>query len=107
MATELNQGERDSNRAIVSYTADETESLSDAVIVAARMAATRVQSADDLDEHAVGVLDPLFDTVDLDALDALFSPTADGRTRSGTVTFTHDGFEITAYATGEVRVVRT
>lgn len=41
------------------------------------------------------VLDPLYDVVDPDALDALFRRSDPGGRSSGTVTFTYSGYEVT------------
>ncbi|MFA9416836.1 HalOD1 output domain-containing protein [Natrinema sp. HArc-T2] len=89
------------------YTAADDESLSDAVIAALREA-EGVASASDSDASAametVGVLTPLFETIDPDALNALFSSTHSGDTRTGSVTFTHDGYDVTVTADGEITV---
>jgi len=87
------------------YTAAEDESLSDAVIAALREA-EGVSSDSDASAamETVGVLTPLFETIDPDALNALFSPTHSGDTRTGSVTFTHDGYDVTVTADGEVTV---
>lgn len=81
----------------VTHTAGEGERLSEAVVVALRVASGHDDSAE------VGVLDPLYDTIDLDALDELFRDT-DGGSSGGAVTFTHCGYEVTATAEGEVVV---
>lgn len=48
---------------------------------------------------------PLHNTIDTDALDALFAPTIDGRTRTGgQVTFTHTGYTVTVRPGGEIAV---
>lgn len=44
----------------------------------------------------------MFDHIDLDALDDLFSPTNDAR--AGEVTFTVEDYEVTATATGEITI---
>lgn len=45
----------------------------------------------------------VFDHVDLDALDDIFSP-VDGETRTGHVTFTTGAYEVTATANGEITI---
>lgn len=88
----------------ITYTASDDESLFDAVIAALQEAATRTSSSDDAETPSVGGLSPLFESIDPDALDRLFSPTGSGVTRSGSISFTHDGYEVTATAAGEVVV---
>lgn len=89
----------------LTYTAADDEPLSDAVIAALREAAGVTSDSDaSADLQTVGVLTPLFETIDPDALNALFSPTYSGDTRTGSVTFTHDGYEVTVTAEGEVTV---
>lgn len=43
---------------------------------------------------------PLYDTIDPDALDSLF----DGTTRTGTISFSYLGFDVTVESTGDVSV---
>ena len=88
----------------VNYTAAEDENPSEAVIAALREATGRSTSPDAGGEDG-NMLEPLFDTIDPDALDALFSSRNGTSTRSGTVTFTHVGFEVTVSAAGDVTVV--
>lgn len=45
----------------------------------------------------------VFDHIDLDALDELFSP-LDGRPRSGQITFDIDKYEVTATASGAITI---
>ena len=45
----------------------------------------------------------VFDYIDLDALDDLFSP-IDGSRRTGQVTFVVDGYEVTATDDGEITI---
>lgn len=48
---------------------------------------------------------PLYESIDLEALDLLFDSTQGGRSRSeGRVTFVHDGLEITIDTEGSVDV---
>jgi hypothetical protein len=52
-------------------------------------------------------LDPLYDVVDPDALDALFSPSDESDdSRFGRVTFRTSGYEVEATSTGRVHVTR-
>ncbi len=107
MATDLNQSQRETKREVITYTADDTESLSEAVIVALRKAVMRTRAPADAPEQLdVGVVDPLFETVDPDALDALFSQSVGGTRSMGSVSFTHSGFEVTARASGEILVTQ-
>ncbi|MFD1588566.1 HalOD1 output domain-containing protein [Halorientalis brevis] len=105
MATDLTQQQGETNREITTHTATDGESLSEAVIVALRKAASRT-TATTTDQLDVGAIDPLFETIDPDALDALFGQPGDGTQQSGTVSFTHSGFEVTASGSGEVLVTR-
>ena len=84
----------------ITYTAGNGETLSDAVIAALRAAVDCSTSP----EQDVGVLTPLFETIDPDALNSLFSSTYSGASRTGTITFTHDGYEVTATSDGHVVV---
>lgn len=87
----------------VTYTTAEDETLSEAVIAAMTKAADRATSPEESGARREGeVLAPLFETIDLDALDALFN-SADGES-AGTVTFTHSGHEVTVKAAGEIVV---
>ena len=86
------------------YTAADDEPMSEAVIAALREAAGVADSDASTAMQTVGVLTPLFETIDPDALNALFSPTHSGDTRTGSVTFTHDGYEVTVTGAGEVTV---
>lgn len=46
---------------------------------------------------------PLYDAIDPDALNALFSPTNDGTERAGgRIVFTIDGYEVTVDGDGQV-----
>jgi len=87
----------------VTYTAAEDENPSEAVIAALRKASDRSPSLD-ADGPGDDMLEPLYNTVDPDALDALFSSRNGTATRSGTVTFTHAGYEVTVSAAGDVTV---
>ena len=86
------------------YTAADDESMSEAVVAALRDAAGVTGSDEDAGVEPVGVLTPLFETIDPDALNALFSPTQNGDTRTGSVTFTHDGYEVTVTHAGDITV---
>ncbi|ELY42022.1 HalOD1 output domain-containing protein [Natronorubrum sulfidifaciens] len=105
MATKHEHAATTGKRGEVTYTAGDDEPLSGAVIAALRTAVGREQPADQ-DADAVGIdsLTPLFETIDPDALNALFSSTYSGTSRTGTITFTHDGYEVTATSDGHVTV---
>jgi hypothetical protein len=61
-----------------------------------------------VDDRGVGELDPLFDVVDPEALDALFEPTRRGGQRdAGTVAFPYHGYEIRVRADGTIEIDRT
>ena len=50
-------------------------------------------------------LAPLHRSIDPDALDDLFAPTIDGRSRAGgKITFVHDGYTVVVSQDGEIRV---
>ena len=109
MATRQNrslQADVDGSHQPLTYTAADDESVSEAVIAALRDAAGVADSDASADVQSVGTLTPLFETIDPDALNALFSPTHNGDTRTGSVTFTHDGYEVTVTGAGEVTVSR-
>lgn len=91
-----------SNRDAVTYTPDPDESLADAVLRALYEAAS-----DDTETTTVDVvetLDPLYETIDLEALDRLFRPESDDNTTQGTVSFVHAGYDVTVTAAGDVTV---
>ena len=107
MATRQNcstQADVDIRQESHTYTAADDEPLSEAVITALREAADVTSDSDaGAGLQTVGVLTPLYETIDPDALNALFSST-ERTTRTGTVTFTHDGYEVTVTDAGEVSV---
>ena len=49
-------------------------------------------------------LEPLYDSIDVDALSALFAPTVSGEERRGQVTFPYGDYQITVVADGEQTV---
>ncbi|MDQ2049067.1 HalOD1 output domain-containing protein [Natronolimnohabitans sp. A-GB9] len=104
MSTSRDQPRGEPCQECITYTASDDESLFDAVITALQKAAAETPSSDDVETPSVGGLSPLFESIDPDALDRLFSSTGSGATRSGSVSFTHDGYEVTATAAGEVVV---
>jgi len=87
------------------YHATEGQSLSDAVIHAV---------ADFTGHEAIAAnanrpeetLDPLYDTVDPDALDSLFQTSEDDAPMAGTVEFWYFGCEVTVQSTGTVIVTK-
>jgi hypothetical protein len=88
------------------YRISPTESPSEAVIEATGEATgARVDtSTDDLEKR---VLDPLYDTIDTDALDELFQPTGrGGDRRAGRISFTYEGCDVEVHSTGLVKVHR-
>ncbi|SIR82207.1 HalOD1 output domain-containing protein [Natronorubrum thiooxidans] len=105
MATKQDHAATAGKQGDVTYTAGDNETLSNAVLTALRTAAGRsTPSNQDAESLDVGVLTPLFETIDPDALNALFSSTHSGAARNGTITFTHDGYEVTATSEGHVVV---
>lgn len=89
------------DRAGTLYHADD-ESLSEAVVTAAAQATgtDRPGGHEGPDE---GVLPPLFEAIDPDALDALFAD-ADGRQREGTVAFRYNDCLVTVDSAGQIFV---
>ncbi|WP_276271025.1 HalOD1 output domain-containing protein [Haloarcula litorea] len=77
------------------YDLDRHERLSDGVVAAV----AAVVGADPTAVPEPDGLTPLYDAVDPEALDALFSPGTDGH-----VTFRYHGYEVTAYADERVIV---
>lgn len=49
-------------------------------------------------------LEPLYETVNPDALDALFRPVSDGDRRTGRATFRMNGYEVVATSSGRVHL---
>ncbi|MFC7081220.1 HalOD1 output domain-containing protein [Halorussus caseinilyticus] len=91
---------------IVSYTAAEDELPSEAVIAALRTATGRAASPGQVGDEQGKLLDPIFRSVDLDALDALFRSVYGEPETANTVTFTYSEYEVTVTAAGEVVVRR-
>ena len=51
--------------------------------------------------------EPLYAVVDPEALDALFSPTVDGRDRApGSIGFEYGGYDVTVHSVGQVELSR-
>lgn len=64
------------------------------------------QIADEIDADPMA-LDPLYDTIDADALERLFPGSGEGgRGQCGHVVFTHAGCEVTVSANGEIEVTQ-
>lgn len=80
------------------YRAASDESLSEAVVRAVAAVSDRNTAGEDPDDR----LDPLYDAVDPDALDALFRRVDDSRT--GAVEFAYCGYRVTVDSTGLVTV---
>ncbi|WP_435175994.1 HalOD1 output domain-containing protein [Halorussus sp. AFM4] len=79
------------------YRAADDESLSAAVVRAVAAVSDRSSAGDPRE-----ALDPLYDSVDPDALDALFRHADDSQT--GAVEFAYCGYEVTVDSTGLVTV---
>ena len=64
--------------------------------------------ADRKDTTPVDLSPPLYDTIDLEALDALFTPRNDGTFRDGVdrVEFDYDGYRVRVASDGDVSVVQ-
>lgn len=81
------------------YRAAGDQPLSEAVVQAVAAFSDRSSVGADSDE----ALDPLYDTIDPDALDALFRDAGDD-SRTGAVEFAYSGCEVTVDSTGLVTV---
>lgn len=85
------------------YQVDEEQSVSEAVTHAvAAISGREMSTAKATNENEV--LDPLYDSIDPDALDALFQMPTDGDSLQGLVTFWYCGYEITVHNTGLIEV---
>jgi hypothetical protein len=93
-----------SGQEVVRYTADEDELPSEAVIEALRAATGRTASPGRVADKGGELLDPIFRSVDLEALDALFRSVYGDAEATKTVTFTYSEYEVTVSAAGEVVV---
>lgn len=59
----------------------------------------------DQSEIDIEALPPLYDTINPDALDALFAPRFDGTPRGdGQTTFDYAGYVVTVYSDGDVEI---
>ncbi|WP_135305635.1 HalOD1 output domain-containing protein [Haloarcula amylovorans] len=87
------------------YHTDEDQSLSEAVI----WAVSAFTGRETITANANGTqeaLEPLFDTIDPDALDSLFQTAEDRESMVGTVEFWYCGCEVTVDSTGFVIVTK-
>lgn len=62
------------------------------------------KSMDEDDE--TNALDPLYEAIDPDALDAICQPRGDQAEAATTVTFTYCGHEVTVESTGQITVIQ-
>lgn len=70
---------------------------------AAQLSTTVVHAlADVMDVSVTDTGFALFDSIDPDALDRIFSGTSAGRRRSGHVAFAVDGYRVTVYSSGQI-----
>ncbi|MFC4447650.1 HalOD1 output domain-containing protein [Halorussus aquaticus] len=81
------------------YRASGGEPLSEAVVAAVAAFSDRSSVGSDADE----ALEPLYGTIDPDALDVIFRDTTD-EPRSGTVEFAYSGHDVTVRSDGLVTV---
>ncbi|WP_266081168.1 HalOD1 output domain-containing protein [Haladaptatus caseinilyticus] len=59
----------------------------------------------EVDDRSVNAIEPLYKTIDPDALDALFAPQIDGSSRaSGNVSFKYAGYWVTVSSEGAVEI---
>ena len=71
-----------------------------------RISVAVVTAVADVLDRDPKTIEPLYDVVDLEALDALFGPTgANSRPVDGQVTFSLEGCDVAVYANGRVEVV--
>lgn len=85
------------------YRADDDQTLSEAVIQAVT-AAVGVEMIPTNANRSELALDPLYNTIDPDALDSLFQATEDGEPMPGAVEFLYCGYEVTVQSSGLVKV---
>lgn len=93
----------DDGSCVFTYEVSPAESLSDGVVTAVSTVSGLEPVANGGAADLNGGLDPLYETVDPDTLDALFR-TADGDSTGtdGRITFTYHGREVTAHSDGRV-----
>lgn len=98
--SESDQSSR-SPRETFSYWLDDDERFSEGVIAAA----SAVLASDNTEINGIGppenALDPLYSSIDPDALDAVFRSTADG---DSCIVFPYSGYEITVHSYGLIKV---
>lgn len=87
------------------YNAEEGQSLSEAVVHAVSAYTGRETISANANETSEA-LDPLFDTIDPDALDSLFQSSGNGESMLGTVEFWYGGCEVTVDSSGFVIVTK-
>ncbi|WP_435074505.1 HalOD1 output domain-containing protein [Halorubrum sp. HHNYT27] len=64
-----------------------------------------ISEAEGVDEESI---DPLFNTIDPDALDQIFRNLSNGPNRTGgKVEFTHEGYDVTVWADGGVSIEKS
>lgn len=85
----------------LTYAVSADEPLSEAVITALRAAVDgNALSERGTDPRGGEMLTPLYETIDPDALSALFDSNDGDGVRTGGITFTHDGYQVTATVAG-------
>jgi hypothetical protein len=84
------------------YQAEADELLSQAVVRAVAKISDRDSAGTNPDDGA-DLFEPLYETIDPDALDALFRD-ADDEPRSGVIEFAYSGYEVTVRSAGLVTV---
>lgn len=87
-----------------SYRRQPNEPPSEAVLTAVSAVSNRKIIPNTSDDDGSDALEPLYDTIDPDALDALFDQIGNESNSEGSITFTYIGHEITVKNTGEILV---
>ncbi|WP_435154672.1 HalOD1 output domain-containing protein [Haladaptatus sp. DFWS20] len=86
------------------YRRQPNESPSEAVLTAVSAVSNRKVIPSASDDDGNDALEPLYDTIDPDALDSLFDPIGNEPNGGGSVTFTYSGHEVTVKKTREILV---
>lgn len=108
MESESNQAESEQCENVYNYQVGEGQSLSEGVIRAVASVLERKPTPDGKTDVADGheALEPLYDTIDPDALDALFQTRKETRQPSGEVEFMYSGCAVTVKRTGVVTAIK-
>lgn len=86
------------------YQVAETQSLSAAIVRAVARFINRDSTENDSVDQTALELEPLYETIDPEALEALFDTLPDESSAKGTVQFEYSGCEVTVKNTGSIIV---